>query len=134
MQPVKQDEKKTTEEKTKQKTQTKYIFFDFECTQDKRLDCEKGYLPGVNSTCVNCKKSWCGSMEHTPNLCVAHKVCSLCMCRDVTTSSVQIVVPMKRYSPVSMPRISFVSGYLQLKTRLSQFFVRISKGMIVTQS
>jgi hypothetical protein len=86
MQPVEQDET-TTEEKTKHKTQTKNIFFDFECTQDKRLECERGYLPGVNSTCVNCKKTWCGSMEHRPNLCVAHKVCSLCMCHNVTASS-----------------------------------------------
>jgi hypothetical protein len=86
MQPVERDEA-TTEEKTKYNRQTKYIFFDFECTLDKRLECEKGYLSGVNNTCVNCKKSWCGSMEHRPNLCVAHKVCSLCMCHDFTASS-----------------------------------------------
>lgn len=71
----------------KEKKDSKYIFFDFECTQDSRLECCDGYLPDSNNICVNCRKSWCGSMEHTPNLCVAHKVCSSCMEYDVTSWS-----------------------------------------------
>ena len=66
------------------KIESKYIFFDLECTQDNQLECCDGYVAGPNNVCVNCSKSWCGSMEHTPNLCVAHKVCSSCMGNDVT--------------------------------------------------
>ncbi|XP_045197429.2 uncharacterized protein LOC123552109 [Mercenaria mercenaria] len=86
MQPI-EEEDNTNENRTKHEKETKYIFFDFECTQDKRLECTAGYLPSVKSVCVNCKKSWCGSMEHRPNLCVAHKVCSSCMQKEVTASS-----------------------------------------------
>ena len=38
----------------------KYIFFDFECTQEDKLDNGGGYL-------------------HVPNYCVAHRVCSNCI-------------------------------------------------------
>ncbi|XP_060588537.1 uncharacterized protein LOC132743952 [Ruditapes philippinarum] len=86
MQPV-EDDDTPAENDIKKEKQTKYIFFDLECTQDKRLECPAGYLPGVNNTCVNCKKSWCGSMEHRANLCVAHRVCSACMHLEVTSSS-----------------------------------------------
>lgn len=87
MKPIELDEECDDENIKKREKQTKYIFFDLECTQDSRLGCEDGYLPGVHNKCVNCKKSWCGSMEHKPNLCVVHKVCNLCMQHDVTPSS-----------------------------------------------
>ena len=35
---------------------------------------------------MNCKKSWCGCMEHRPNLCVAHKVCNRCTANNVQLS------------------------------------------------
>jgi len=85
MQPVEDD--CGPDDKKKAEKEATYIFFDFECTQDKRLECNAGYLPGVNSGCVNCKTSWCGSMEHRPNLCVAHKVCNVCMHCDLTSKS-----------------------------------------------
>ena len=66
------------------KIESKYIFFDLECIQDNQLECSDGYVAGSNNVCVNCSKSWCGSMKHTPNLCVAHKVCSSCMGNDAT--------------------------------------------------
>ena len=57
----------------------KYIFFDFETTQEDLVQCEKGYLPDEKKTCKNCKKKRCGSFEHRPNLCVAHRVCLACI-------------------------------------------------------
>lgn len=74
----------TSEKKPKE---TKYIFFDFECTQDFRLECNDGYLTGEANKCVNCHSSWCGSFEHRPNLCVVHSVCSLCMTGDINSTS-----------------------------------------------
>ena len=56
-----------------------FIFFDFECTQDHLIQCEYGYTPDVYGKCTKCLKSNCGNYEHKPNLCVAQKVCTLCM-------------------------------------------------------
>ncbi|XP_052806406.1 uncharacterized protein LOC128235642 [Mya arenaria] len=56
-----------------------FIFFDFECTQDDLVQCDMGYTPDVFGKCLHCVKSSCGSYEHKPNLCVAQKVCTLCM-------------------------------------------------------
>ena len=56
-----------------------FIFFDFECTQQDLIRCDTGYTPDVFGKCQNCSKPSCGSYEHTPNLCVAHKVCTSCM-------------------------------------------------------
>ena len=56
-----------------------FIFFYLECTQDDLIECEQGYIPDVFGKCKNCLKSSCGSYEHRPNLCVAQKVCTLCM-------------------------------------------------------
>ncbi|WAQ94828.1 LOW QUALITY PROTEIN: hypothetical protein MAR_007299 [Mya arenaria] len=66
MQPVDENESLTTTTKAKTKD-TKYILFYFECTQDQQLQCEKGYISGVNGMCVNCNKANCGSFEHQPN-------------------------------------------------------------------
>ena len=55
------------------------IFFDFECTQDSQLECDKGFLPDEETgTCTNCKKKKCGSFVHKPILCVAQRVCLVC--------------------------------------------------------
>ena len=56
-----------------------FIFFDFECTQDDLVQCDKGYHPGPLGKCEHCSRSSCGSYAHRPNLCVAQKVCTLCM-------------------------------------------------------
>ena len=86
MQPVQiEDDSRKSKKTTKQIT--KYIFFDFECTQDTLLQCDRGYVPGDNDKCKNCSKSWCGSFRHKPNLCVANKICSMCMHDPVTPTS-----------------------------------------------
>jgi len=59
-----------------------FIFFDFECTQEDLVQCDKGYVPDIYGTCIHCIKSSCGSYEHRPNLCVVQKVCTLCMNDD----------------------------------------------------
>ena len=56
-----------------------FICFYLECTQDDLVQCETGYTPDVFGKCQNCLKSSCGSYEHRPNLCVAQKVCTVCM-------------------------------------------------------
>ncbi|WAQ94967.1 hypothetical protein MAR_007438, partial [Mya arenaria] len=62
-------------------------FFDFECTQDQQLQCEKGYLLGVNGKCGNCRKATCGSFEHRPNLCVVQRVCTQCLDSNLSIDS-----------------------------------------------
>lgn len=32
----------------------KYIFFDFECTQDVLLQCSESFKPGADTKCINC--------------------------------------------------------------------------------
>ena len=83
MQPVDDSD----EQKKKTPKTLKYIFFDFECTQDDQLECENGYLPDENGKCIQCKKTSCGSFQHQPNLCIAHKVCSHCILNEITPSS-----------------------------------------------
>jgi hypothetical protein len=86
MQPV--TDNPTPSEKCKEKDECmSYIFFDFECTQDEILQCEEGYTEVKNGKCGHCKKSWCGSNQHRPNLCVAQKVCGLCLQYPVTPKS-----------------------------------------------
>lgn len=83
------------EGKTKNKPDTKeksndltYIFFDFECTQEDRIECDDGFRPNEeNGKCTHCNKAVCGSFQHKPNLCVAHKVCQKCMLNEVKTNS-----------------------------------------------
>lgn len=82
----------------------KWIFFDFECTQDEMIQCnegykprqrivcgncnqsdchtnpcQQGYLPKKMTMCENCHRPSCGSFRHVPNLCVVHKVCEECI-------------------------------------------------------
>jgi hypothetical protein len=70
-----------------QKKQT-YFFFDFECTQDDRIQCQQGYQSDDNETCIHCKSQRCGAFEHKPNLCVVHKVCLKCMDQGVDKDSI----------------------------------------------
>ena len=71
----------------------KFIFFDFECSQDEKVECEKGYQPLRKENCKesqsqqvckscckcqHCKTSWCGKATHCPNFVVAHSVCPYC--------------------------------------------------------
>ncbi|XP_045215064.2 uncharacterized protein LOC123565260 [Mercenaria mercenaria] len=64
-----------------------YIFFDLECRQQDIVQCEKGYESGVDGKCIHCKRSKCGAFEHVPNLCVVHKVCTVCMDRELGEKS-----------------------------------------------
>jgi hypothetical protein len=50
------------------------IFFDFECTQDDRIQCQQGYQSDDNEKCIHCKSPRCGAFEHKPNLCVVIRV------------------------------------------------------------
>ena len=78
----------TIDESSTDKKQA-YIVWDLECMQDKMVQCDEGFQIDPNTTkCKNCNKSSCGSFEHQPNMCVAQKVCSKCMAKDVTSSSV----------------------------------------------
>lgn len=81
-----EDDEESSQGVKKAKDRT-YIFFDFECTQDSRIECNLGYLPAEDDKCKNCKKSVCGTMEHKPNLCVVHKVCSLCRDQEFSSTS-----------------------------------------------
>ncbi|XP_045211635.2 uncharacterized protein LOC123563108 [Mercenaria mercenaria] len=77
------EEELTNEEETAET----FISFDLECTQEDMVACRKGYLPDSSGICSNCSKTMCGSLEHKPNLCVAHKVCTKCIQHDVTNTS-----------------------------------------------
>ena len=63
----------------KTRTSLSIFFFDFETTQEDQVQCEDGYQPDEQQTCMNCKKKRCGSFEHIPNHCVAQRVCLSCM-------------------------------------------------------
>jgi hypothetical protein len=64
-----------------------FIFFDLECRQQDIVQCERGYKRGKNGICIHCQKSKCGAFEHIANLCVAHKVCTLCMGGELSEKS-----------------------------------------------
>ena len=72
----------------------RFIFFDFECSQDERAECKEGYKPlrkenckecqsqlvcKLCSKCQQCKTSWCGKYTHRPNFVVAQTVCPKCI-------------------------------------------------------
>lgn len=81
----------------------RYIFFDFECTQEDTMCCEEGYLLQKNpecviccneidpclecSVCANCRNSWCGKPQHKPNLVVTQKVCEECIDQELAPRS-----------------------------------------------
>ena len=77
----------------------RYIFFDFECSQDTMIECEKGHTRDAHkrcgecrdadnqcshcSVCINCNESICGSDEHKPNYVVAQTACHECQDKPV---------------------------------------------------
>ena len=77
------------------KTSGKFLYYDFECTQNTVLTCSAGYRPAAVegctlctqigtlcspcSLCVNCNKSMCGMGRHVPNLVVCQSVCDTCV-------------------------------------------------------
>ena len=68
----------------------KFIFFDFEATQDQLAQCSDGYAPARCPDCPedkpcaqcrrcrHCSKTWCGQPRHVPNFVVAQTTCSYC--------------------------------------------------------
>ncbi|WAR14681.1 ZN358-like protein [Mya arenaria] len=88
MQPLNMDHDSSKKSTSKNREHFKYIFFDFECTQDDILQCETGHDLNENGKCRNCSKAWCGSFGHRPNLCVVHQVCTSCMDIPVNTETV----------------------------------------------
>ena len=71
----------------KEKSKT-FLFFDFECRQEELLQCERGFTASTEGRkCIHCKQSWCGTRKHTPNLCVVHKVCEICMTDEVDSGT-----------------------------------------------
>ena len=80
-----------------------FIFFDFECSQDERAECDEGYRPlkkekcedcppqqlcKLCSKCQHCKTSWCGKPTHCPNFVLAHTVCPHCIDKPLHPKSV----------------------------------------------
>ena len=75
-------------------TESSYIFFDFEATQDTIAQCEKGYCRSSNPSndkqdqrCVHCKKAWCGRQRHVPNFVIAQTACQVCLDAPMTRLS-----------------------------------------------
>ena len=75
------------------KSTGKYIFFDFEATQDEMIECAEGYTPKKKEgcrectedytcstcrRCKNCQKWYCGLRQHLPNMVVAQSTCGEC--------------------------------------------------------
>ena len=66
----------------------KFIYFDFEATQDSKAQCEYGFTPDDDGKCQNCFKSWCGQPRHVPNFVVAQTVCEVCLNDELTPESI----------------------------------------------
>lgn len=82
--------------KNQKKISNKYIFFDYECTQDGRvpcsvegcqyepnpqpgcLDCPPESLCSSCRRCIYCLRSYCGTHQFTPNLVCSQTSCDLC--------------------------------------------------------
>jgi hypothetical protein len=106
-----------------------YILFDFECTQDALIECDEGYRLNTDTgKCNNCGKSACGSYEHEPNLCVAHKVCTECMYSELDQESYCDQCLNNRVELVELTlQLTFVSGYSLEITMAQPSCVTISK-------
>ena len=82
----------------------KFLYYDFECTQNTVQNCSDGYIATADSDCLrckdidglcarcsvcgNCKNSLCGMSRHVPNFVVCHSVCDLCRDLPVCVDSV----------------------------------------------
>ena len=91
--------------KTQRKISNKYIYFDYECTADCKvpctvegleyspkpqtgcLDCHPEVLCATCRRCVNCRRSYCGSPQFTPNLVCAQTSCDICEDHEWTEDS-----------------------------------------------
>lgn len=124
----------TSSQKSKEKnSRTTYIFFEFECTQNTLLQCDRGYSSGKDGKCKHCQKSWCESFGDKPNLSVVQKYanCALMNCsrQNLPVSS---VAGMNECSKVLRQRTTSASGYSLRKTFGLQSSVVILKGMTAT--
>lgn len=66
-----------------------FFFYNFETTQNERMSCKNGYVPGEPckdkctvetrcnrcKMCVNCNESWYGLEEHKVNFAVLQSTC-----------------------------------------------------------
>lgn len=139
----------------------KWIFFDFECTQDEIIQCnegyqpqqqiacgncnqsdchtnpcQQGYIPKKMTVCRNCHRPSCGSFRHVPNLCVVHKVCEECIDEDeIDKHSFWTFVNINsEYSRVLTHVTNSVNGCFQRKTKKRLFFVITFEGTIAIPS
>ena len=86
--------------------EAKFLFYDFECSQDQIVQCSEGYMANVTENCTQCSteekckscskcknslQSWCGKQEHRPKFVVAHTVCGECIDDPVTLQSTCVV-------------------------------------------
>jgi len=82
--------------------EAKFLFYDFECSQDQIVQCSEGYMANVTENCTQCRteetckscskcknslQAWCGKQEHRPNFVVANTVCGKCIDDPVTLQS-----------------------------------------------
>jgi len=83
-------------------TSGRFLFYDFETSQDTVMTCEKGYanrpkddcgdciegqLCAACRKCRNCHRSYCGLQQHIPNYVVCHSACDFCKDEDFTPAS-----------------------------------------------
>ena len=106
-------------------------FFDFECTQDDRIQCQQGYQSDDNETCMHCKSPRCGAFDHKPNLCVVHRVCLKCMDQaSIKTVSAKHVGRTNWCLPDRTQLNTFVNGCFPEKTKGPRLLHTISKATI----
>ena len=84
-------------------TSGKFLYYDFECTQEEIIVCSAGYEPlddpncqtclnaetlcGTCSNCKNCSDRLCGKNMHSVNFVVAQTVCNACHKNDLDAHS-----------------------------------------------
>jgi len=61
--PKEEEEPMLAEERTKENVKQNVFFFDFECSQDDLVRCDKDNKPDFYGKCAHCLKSSCGSYE-----------------------------------------------------------------------
>lgn len=147
--------KKKTEEKEQWGRCCEKNFFDFECTQDERIQCnecyqpqqhivfgncnqsdchtypcQQGYFPKKMSVCANCHRSSCGSFRHVSNLCDVHKVCEECIVEDEIDkySFCMFVSTKSEYSRVLTHVTNSVNGWFRRKIEESRIFWHNFRG------
>ncbi|KAJ8321125.1 hypothetical protein KUTeg_001320 [Tegillarca granosa] len=83
------------------KSNSKFIFFDIETTQNEIVACKDGYISlrkdhcqcsPLNpckscSLCTNCGDTLCGKHQHKANLIIAQKVCPSCIDKELSPDS-----------------------------------------------